>query len=207
MQSKGHKADFAHFLIESGEQILSLLWPEANARRAASLEIIARTAYTAEESACHYLETIGLDQSGSIRKTLELARRQDSNEQTHEDIFARDLGGLSLWIDRFVARHVAVFVYWIFAFTTLLDHEFASLLGEAVEAEAVKTYQRMLLEQPEEWLEQPATPIAKAYWKEEGNMWAARNEDEPQTLRDVIELIAKDESDHVVANSQKAIAF
>lgn len=207
MQSKGHKADFAHFLIESGEQILSLLWPEANARRAASLEIIARTAYTAEESACHYLETIGLDQSGSIRKTLELARRQDSNEQTHEDIFARDLGGLSLWIDRFVARHVAVFVYWIFAFTTLLDHEFASLLGEAVEAEAVKTYQRMLLEQPEEWLEQPATPIAKAYWREEGNMWAARNEDEPQTLRDVIKLIAKDESDHVVANSQKAIAF
>lgn len=207
MQSKGHKADFAHFLIESGEQILSLLWPEANARRAASLEIIARTAYTAEESACHYLETIGLDQSGSIRKTLELARRQDSNEQTHEDIFARDLGGLSLWIDRFVARHVAVFVYWIFAFITLLDHEFASLLGEAVEAEAVKTYQRMLLEQPEEWLEQPATPIAKAYWREEGNMWAARNEDEPQTLRDVIKLIAKDESDHVVANSQKAIAF
>ena len=207
MQSKGHKADFAHFLIESGEQILSLLWPKANARRAASLEIIARTAYTAEESACHYLETIGLDQSGSIRKTLELARRQDSNEQTHEDIFARDLGGLSLWIDRFVARHVAVFVYWIFAFTTLLDHEFASLLGEAVEAEAVKTYQRMLLEQPEEWLEQPATPIAKAYWREEGNMWAARNEDEPQTLRDVIKLIAKDESDHVVANSQKAIAF
>ena len=207
MQSKGHKADFAHFLIESGEQILSLLWPEANARRAASLEIIARTAYTAEESACHYLETIGLDQSGSIRKTLELARRQDSNEQTHEDIFARDLGGLSLWIDRFVARHVAVFVYWIFALTTLLDHEFASLLGEAVEAEAVKTYQRMLLEQPEEWLEQPATPIAKAYWREEGNMWAARNEDEPQTLRDVIKLIVKDESDHVVANSQKAIAF
>ena len=87
MQSRGHKADFAHFLIESGEQLLSLLWPAADARRAASLEIIARTAYTAEESACHYLETIGLDQSGAIRNTLELARRQDSNEQTHEDIF------------------------------------------------------------------------------------------------------------------------
>ena len=75
MQTRGHKADFAHFLIELGEQLLSLLWPAADARRAASLEIIARTAYTAEESACHYLETIGLDQSGAIRKTLELARR------------------------------------------------------------------------------------------------------------------------------------
>ena len=166
MQTRGHKADFAHFLIESGEQLLSLLWPAADARRAASLEIIARTAYTAEESACHYLETIGLDQSGAIRKTLELARRQDSNEQTHEDIFSRDLGGLSLWIDRFVARHVAVLVYWVFALTTLLDHELASLLGEAVEAEAVKTYRRMLLEQPEEWLQQPVTPIATAYWRE-----------------------------------------
>ena len=62
-----------------------------------------------------------------------MSSRQDSNEQTHEDIFSRDLGGLSLWIDRFVARHVAVFVYWIFALTTLLDHELASLLGEAVE--------------------------------------------------------------------------
>ena len=207
MQTRGHKADFAHFLIESGEQLLSLLWPAADARRAASLEIIARTAYTAEESACHYLETIGLDQSGAIRKTLEQARRQDSNEQTHEDIFSRDLGGLSLWVDRFVARHVAVLVYWVFAFTTLLDHELASLLGEAVEAEAVKTYRRMLLEQPEEWLQQPVTPIATAYWRKEGNMWAARDECEPKTLRDVIELIARDELDHVAANSQKAIAF
>ena len=128
MQTRSYKANFAHFLIESGEKLLSLLWPAADVRRAASLEIIARTAYTAEESACHYLETIGLDQSGAIRKTLELARRQDSNEQTHEDIFSRDLGGLSLWIDRFVARHVAVLVYWIFALTTLLDHELASCL-------------------------------------------------------------------------------
>ena len=207
MQSRGLKADFAHFLIESGEHLLSVLWPAADARRAASLEIIARTAYTAEESACHYLETIGLDQNGAIRKTLELARRQDSNEQTHEDIFARDLGGLSLWIDRFVARHVAVIVYWIFAVVTLFDHELASLLGEAVEAEAVKTYQRMLLEQPEDWLHQPATPIASAYWREEGNMWAARGDQEPKILRDVIEAIARDELDHVAANSHKALAF
>ena len=79
MQTRGHKADFAHFLIESGEQLLSLFWPAANARRAVSPEIIARTAYTAGESACHYLEMIGLDQSGAARKTLEQARRQDSN--------------------------------------------------------------------------------------------------------------------------------
>ena len=78
---------------------------------------------------------------------------------------------------------------------------------EAVEAEAVKTYRRMLLEQPEEWLQQPVTPIATSYWRKEGNMWAARDEREPKTLRDVIELIARDELDHVAANSQKATAF
>lgn len=207
MESQGFKAKSAHGLVEAGEWLLSLLWPAADARRAASLEIIARTAYTAEESACHYLETIGLDRSGAIRETLELARRQDSNEQTHEDIFARDLGGLDLWVDRFVARHVAVLVYWIFALITLFDHQLASLLGEAVEAEAVKTYKTMLLEQPEEWLDQPATPIALAYWHQEGNMWVARGDRQPKKLRDVIEAIARDEQDHVAANSQKALAF
>ena len=207
MESQGFKAKSAHGLVEAGEWLLSWLWPAADARRAASLEIIARTAYTAEESACHYLETIGLDRSGAIRETLELARRQDSNEQTHEDIFARDLGGLDLWVDRFVARHVAVVVYWIFALITLFDHQLASLLGEAVEAEAVKTYKTMLLEQPEEWLDQPATPIARAYWHQEGNMWVARGDRQPKKLRDVIEAIARDEQDHVAANSQKALAF
>ena len=38
-------------------------------------------------------------------------------------------------------------------------------------------------------------------------MWAARDECEPKTLRDVIELIARDELDHVAANSQKAMLF
>ena len=179
----------------------SLLWPAADVRRATPLELIASTAYMAEESACHYLKTIGLDQSGATRKTLELARRQDSNEQTREDIFSRDLGGLSLWIDRFVAWHVAVLVYRIFALTSLLDHGLASLLGEAVEAEAVKTYRRMLLEQPEERLQQPVTPIATSYWRQGGNMWDARDAREPKTPRELIELIFKDELEHVAVNS------
>ena len=91
MQTKTAKAAAAQKIIQAGESILNLAWRKADARRAASLEIIARTAYTAEESACHYLETIGLDEEGTIRETLELARYQDTNEQTHEDIFARDL--------------------------------------------------------------------------------------------------------------------
>ena len=207
MQSRGFKADFAHFLIESGEQILSLLWPAADARRAASLEIIARTAYTAEESACHYLETIGLDQNGTIRETLELARYQDTNEQTHEDIFARDLGGLKNWGDRFLARHIAVVIYWVFAITTLIDHELAALLGEAVEVEAVKTYRRMLREQSPEWLDQPAAPTATRYWEKPTSMWRVRGDHRPGTMRDVVEAIVRDEADHVIANSKKATAF
>ena len=77
MQTKTVKAATAHKIIQTGEGILNLVWSKADARRAASLEIIARTAYTAEESACHYLETIGLDKEGTIRETLELARYQD----------------------------------------------------------------------------------------------------------------------------------
>ena len=55
MQTKTRKAVVAHKIIETGEGLLNLVWSRADARRAASLEIIARIAYTAEESACHYL--------------------------------------------------------------------------------------------------------------------------------------------------------
>ena len=186
---------------------MNVVWSKADERRAASLEIIARTAYTAEESACHYLETIGLDRKGNIRETLELARYQDTNEQTHEDIFARDLNGLKYWGDRFLARHIAVIIYWAFAITTLIDHELAALLGEAVEVEAVKTYRRMLVEQSEEWLNQPAVPTAVHYWNKPNSMWKVRGDNQPVLMRDVVESIVKDEADHVHANSQKAVAF
>ena len=69
METKTRKAATAHKIIEAGEGVLNLVWGKADARRAASLEIIARTAYTAEESACHYLETIGLDHGD--QETLE----------------------------------------------------------------------------------------------------------------------------------------
>ena len=207
MQTKTIKAATAHKIIQKGEGILNLVWSKADARRAASLEIIARTAYTAEESACHYLETIGLDEEGTIRETLELARYQDTNEQTHEDIFARDLDGLKNWSDRFLARHIAVAIYWVFAITTLIDHEMAALLGEAVEVEAVKTYRRMLKEQPVEWLNQPAPPTATRYWEKPNSMWRVRGDNRPGTMREVVEAIVKDEADHVVANSKKALAF
>ena len=207
METKSRKATTAHKIIETGEGVLNLVWGKADARRAASLEIIARTAYTAEESACHYLETIGLDREGAIRETLELARYQDTNEQTHEDIFARDLDGLKNWGDRFLARHIAVIIYWVFAITTLIDHEMAALLGEAVEVEAVKTYRRMLKEQPEEWLAQPATPTATHYWEKSNSMWRVRGDHMPGSMRDVVEAIVKDEANHVVSNSKKATAF
>ena len=207
METKTRKAATAHKIIEAGEGVLNLVWGKADERRAASLEIIARTAYTAEESACHYLETIGLDKEGTIRDTLELARYQDTNEQTHEDIFARDLDGLKNWGDRFLARHIAVVIYWVFAITTLIDHEMAALLGEAVEVEAVKTYRRMLKEQPVEWLDQPAAPTATHYWEKPNSMWRVRGDHMPGSMRDVVEAIVRDEADHVKANSKKATAF
>ena len=207
MKTKTRKAEIAFYLITAGERLLNLIWPNADERRSAALEIIARTAYTAEESACHYLETIGLDHSGQIRLTLELARRQDSNEQTHEDIFGRDLNGLKHWGDRFLARHIAVIIYWTFAIITLIDHEFAALLGEAVEVEAVETYKRMQIEQTEEWLSQPAVPTAINYYKTPNNYWLKRGDAQPLTMRDVVESIRKDEEEHVNDNSKKALAF
>lgn len=207
MKTQTTKAAIAHRLIVTGESVLNLVWGEADERRAAALEIIARTAYTAEESACHFLETIGCDTDGNIRETLELARWQDTNEQMHEDVFGRDLGGLSAWVDQFLSRHIAVIIYWAFAITTLIDHEFASHLGEAVEVEAVKTYGRMLHEQPEWWLNQPAPRAALEYWEKENTLWSHRCEDLPVDMRDVVTYICRDEADHVTNNHRKASAF
>ena len=95
----------------------------------------------------------------------------------------------------------------MFAFTTLIDHELAALLGEAVEFEAVKTYRRMLIEPSNEWLNQPAVPTALRYWNKPNNMWRARGDCQPASMREVVEAIVKDESDHVHVNAQKAVAF
>ena len=208
MKTQSFKAQLAYRMIVAGESVLNLVWGAADERRAAALEIIARTAYTAEESACHFLETIGLDHDGKIRETLELARWQDTNEQMHEDVFGRDLGGLDRWIDQFLSRHVAFVIYWVFALLTLFDHEFAALLGEAVEVEAVKTYTRMLQERPKEWLERPAPVSALDYWySSRPTLWSARGELKPETLRDVVRYIQQDEADHIVNNHLKATAF
>ena len=95
----------------------------------------------------------------------------------------------------------------MFAITTLIDYELAALLGEAVEVEVVKTYRRMLIEQSNEWLTQPAVPTALRYWNKPNNMWRARGDFQPASMREVVEAIVKDESEHVHANAQKAIAF
>ena len=155
----------------------------------------------------HYLETIDPDPKGRIRETFQLVLYQDTNEQTHEDIFAIDLNGLKNWGDRFLARHIGVIIYWVFAITTLIDYELPALLGEAVEVEVVKTYRRMLIEQSNEWLNQPAVPTALRYWNKPNSMWRPRGDRQPALMREVVEAIVKDESDHVHVNAQKSIAF
>ena len=109
--------------------------------------------------------------------------------------------------DRFLARHIVVIIYWVFAITTLIDHELAALLGEAVEVGVVKIYRRMLIEQSNDWLNQPAIPIALRYWNKPNSMWRARGDRQPASMREVVEAIVKDESEHVHANAQEAIAF
>ena len=95
----------------------------------------------------------------------------------------------------------------MFAITTLIDYELPALLGEAVEVEVVKTYRRMLIEQSNEWLNQPAVPTALRYWNKPNNMWRARGDRQPASMREVVEAIVNDEADLVHANAQKAVAF
>ena len=92
-------------------------------------------------------------------------------------------------------------------YQTLIDHELAALQGEAVEVEAVKTYWRMLIEQSNEWLNQPAVPTALRHWNKPNSMWRPRADRQPVLMREVVEAIMKDGPDHVHANAHKSIAF
>ena len=82
----------------------------------------------------------------------------------------------------------------------------AALLGEAVEVEAVKTYRRMLNEQPIDWLDQTAPPRATAIGRSQQHVACSRRSTTGLNAR-CVEAILLDEADHVMANSKKATAF
>lgn len=166
------------------------------------LETVARVPYFAYLSVLHLYET-----TGSWRRAdwLKVHFAESWNE-LHHLLIMESLGGNQRWVDRFLARHVALLYYWIIVGIYLVAPRAAYHFMELVEAHAYHTYDMFLLESGS-WLKsQPAPQIAINYYRD-GDLYmfdefqTARQPEERRpvvnNLYDVFLNIRDDEMEHV----------
>jgi ubiquinol oxidase len=117
-----------------------------------------------------------------------------------------ELGGSQHWIDRFLARHVALLYYWIIVVLYFFSPQSAYHFMELVEGHAYHTYDHFLKEQEAELKAQPAPQIAISYYRD-GDLYMfdefqtarAPEERRPkvENLYDVFVNVRDDEIEHV----------
>lgn len=127
-----------------------------------ALETIAREPYFSYLSALHMYETLGWWRKANYLK-IHFA---ESWNELHHLLIMEELGGSDLWIDRFVAQHIALAYYWIVLFMYLFNPTLAYNLNEMVEEHAFLTYDQFLKEKGEELKKIPAPVAAKEYYRD-----------------------------------------
>lgn len=78
------------------------------------------------------------------------------------------LGGNELFLDRFVAQHIAFFYYWIVVVLYMVSPATAYDLNKHVEQHAFNTYDEFLTTHAEELKLLPAPQVAVDYYQEGG---------------------------------------
>lgn len=166
-----------------------------------ALETIARIPYFSYLAALHFYETIGMWRKANYLK-IHFA---EAWNELHHLLIMEELGGADLWIDRFVAQHIAVTYYWVVLGLYIWNPTMAYNLNEAIEEHAFSTYDVYVKENEEELKKLPAPAIAKEYYME-GDLYMF---DEFQTgtceprrpvinnLYDTFVAIRDDEAQHV----------
>lgn len=166
------------------------------------LETVARVPYFAYLSVLHLYETLGFWRQVDWLK-IHFA---ESWNELHHLLIMEELGGANQWLDRFLARHVALLYYWVIVGLYLLAPRSAYQFMEQVEGHAYHTYNNFLQEFETHLKAQPAPPIALDYYRD-GDLYLF---DEFQTghspterrpvinnLYDVFVAIRDDEAEHV----------
>ena len=128
--------------------ILDMLYKGRHFQRFWVLEEIARAPYFAFISVLHLRESLGLRGQTHIDLMKEHFA-QTLNETEHlEEMEKRE--GNKYWIDRFFARHLVLFYYWVNVIYYLLDPINAYDLSEKIEWHAAETYSKYLEEFPQD---------------------------------------------------------
>jgi len=140
----------------------------------------------------------------------------ESWNELHHLLIMEELGGDSVFLDRFVAQHIAFVYYWLVVALYILSPATAYDLNMNVEQHAYDTYDGYLKDHEEELRNLPAPKVAKEYY-ETGDLglfdafqWAPKKEDTDavvatgehkrrpviRTLYDVFWNIREDEAEH-----------
>ena len=128
--------------------ILDFLYRNRPAQRFWVLEVIARAPYFAFISVLHLRESLGLRGEEHIYLMKEHFY-QALNETEHLEEMERR-GGDAYWIDRFFAKHLVLFYFWIMVGYYLIDPINAYDINMKIEKHAYETYVKYGAYHPED---------------------------------------------------------
>ena len=139
---------FNTFILDTTIYILDFLYRGRSFPRFWVLEVIARAPYFAFISVLHIRESLGLRGEDHIYLMKEHFY-QALNETEHlEEMELRD--GNKHWIDRFFAKHLVLFYYWIMVVYYLIDPIDAYDINMKIEKHAFETYTKYSAYHPED---------------------------------------------------------
>ena len=137
---------FNSFILNLTVSILDFLYKGRDFPRFWVLEEIARAPYFAFLSVLHFRESLGLRGPEHIYLMKEHFD-QTLNETEHLE-YMESVGGSKYWVDRFLARHLVLFYYWIMVVYYYVSPINAYHLNLEVELHAAETYQKYLWDHP-----------------------------------------------------------
>ncbi len=166
------------------------------------LETVARVPYFSYVSVLHLYETLGWWRKADWLKV----HFAEAWNEYHHLLIMEELGGDRRWVDRFLARHMALAYYWLIVVLYIISPRSAYYFSQLIEEHAYETYDRFLVSNPEHLKQLPAPQIALDYYHS-GDLYMF---DEFQTshpiairrptinnLYDVFVCVRDDEAEHV----------
>ena len=139
---------FNTWILDTTIYILDFLYRGRNFQRFWVLEVIARAPYFAFISVLHFRESLGLRGEDHIYLMKEHFY-QALNETEHLEEMERR-GGNSYWIDRFFAKHLVLFYFWVMVGYYLIDPHNAYDINMKIEKHAYETYVKYSAWHPED---------------------------------------------------------
>lgn len=147
-------------LTDSVIKILDTLYQDRHYARFFVLETIARVPYFAFISVLHMYESFGWWRRADYLKV----HFAESWNEMHHLLIMEELGGNSLWFDRFLAQHIAIFYYIMTVVMYAISPRMAYHFSECVENHAFETYDKFIKAQGDELKKLPAPDVAVKYY-------------------------------------------